>query len=150
MTDTNLTNNADCACFNLRRAARRITQFYDAALKPAGMQATQFSLLAMLQGIGRDGLRLGELADHLGMDRTTLTRNLKITDREGWTETRPGEDKRARLLFLTAAGEAALDRAQPFWREAQQNAATRLGDAGFGALLDLTRRLEPGQEAPQT
>ena len=143
MTHTDLTNNADCACFNLRRAARRITQFYDASLQPAGMQATQFSLLAMLQGLGQDGLLLGELADHLGMDRTTLTRNLKITDREGWTETRPGADRRARLILLTTAGASALANAQPYWLEAQKSAAALLGNTGLDALLDLTRRLEP-------
>ena len=67
---------ADCSCFNLRRAARRVTQVYDHALAPSGLKATQFTLLVVLEGADAgEGIAMTRLAEKLGMDRTTLTRN---------------------------------------------------------------------------
>ena len=70
----NLSDSSNCLCFNLRKAARALTQTYDAALKPAGVTAPQFALLSTLAGYGP--VSLSDLAAALGMDRTTLTRNL--------------------------------------------------------------------------
>src|SRR5215468_6052077 len=70
-----------CACFNLRKTTRAITQFYNAILQPSGLLATQFTLLAIL---ARDHpTPISALADALGMDRTTLSRNLKPLQRDG-------------------------------------------------------------------
>ncbi|MEE8273100.1 MAG: MarR family transcriptional regulator, partial [Alphaproteobacteria bacterium] len=66
---------AICTCFNLRKAARAVTQLYDAALGPSGLRATQFSLIAAL-GV-RGAPTISQLAKAMVMDRTTLTRNLK-------------------------------------------------------------------------
>ena len=65
----------NCTCFNLRKAARAVTQAYDEALKLQGLRATQISILAMLSELGP--VTMTNLADQLVMDRTTLTRNLK-------------------------------------------------------------------------
>ena len=79
-TDQNIPDDPDigvCACANLRRATRLVTQSYDAALRPVGLRVTQFTILAVLAKRGQ--MRQSKLADILGMDGTTLTRNLRRT-----------------------------------------------------------------------
>ena len=66
----------NCTCFNLRKATRAVTQLFDEALKPAGLYATQFTLLAAISF--RKDATITELSKALIMDRTTLTRNLKL------------------------------------------------------------------------
>jgi DNA-binding MarR family transcriptional regulator len=126
-----------CACLNLRKAARAITQAYDAALEPSGMRATQFSVL---QVIGfAEGAPMTRVAQLLGMDRTTLTRNLAPLERQGWVRSEPGPDRRERTLALTRHGRAALERAKPLWREAQERIVGRIG---AGQWQDLRSSLE--------
>ena len=73
--NADLPDMKECVFTNLRRASRMVSQSYDAALKPVGLKATQFSMLAVL---GRRGqMRQSDFADVLGMDGTTLTRNLR-------------------------------------------------------------------------
>ena len=64
-----------CACGNVRLASRAITQFYDRCLRPSGLRSTQFSLL--LNIFLHDNISVGELADLLVMDQTTVSRNLE-------------------------------------------------------------------------
>ncbi len=134
-------NFGDCSCFNLRRAARRVTQVYDHALVPAGLKATQFSLLAVLKGHKTDeGIAMTRLAEKLGMDRTTLTRNLAVVERDGLVKIRTGDDPRSRLVVLTQAGRTAFEKAAPLWFKAQAELARNIG-ADQKEFLELTRRL---------
>jgi DNA-binding MarR family transcriptional regulator len=121
-----------CTCLNLRKAARAITQAYDAAIEPSGMRATQFSLL---QAIGfSDGAPMTRVARILGMDRTTLTRNLAPLERQGWVRSEPGPDRRERTLALTRNGRTALERAKPLWQAAQDRIVGKIGAAQWQAL----------------
>src|SRR3989442_15951619 len=61
-----------CVCFGLRRATRAVTQFYDSALKPHRLRATQLPILAAASR--QESAPLAPLAQELGMDRTTLLR----------------------------------------------------------------------------
>jgi len=101
-----------CACANLRRAARAVTQLFDEALAPSGLRTTQFTLLVTSRLMGES--TINELAERMAMDRTTLSRNLKPLVRSGLLEMQPGEDGRTRLVRLTPAGEKALEEAYPF------------------------------------
>ena len=131
----------DCSCFNLRRAARRVTQVYDHALAPSGLKATQFSLLAVLRGVkAGEGIAMTRLAKKLGTDRTTLTRNLGVVERKGLVTIRTGEDPRSRLVSLTGAGRAALNQAAPLWAMAQGELGRHIGKDNI-KFLELTRRL---------
>ena len=131
----------DCSCFNLRRAARRVTQVYDSALAPSGLKATQFSLLAVLGDLeAEEGIAMTRLAEILGTDRTTLTRNLVVVERDGLVTVRVGDDSRSRLVALSKAGRAALDRATPLWAEAQAEMAKHIG-TDQKDFLELNRRL---------
>lgn len=125
-----------CACFNTRRAARAVTRFYDSVLAPAGVTATQFTLLGALSVTG--AAAISRLADALALDRTTLTRNLALLERDGLIVSAPGADRRARIVSLTGAGEDAVARALPYWREAQRRIVGHFGDErwrGLGADL---------------
>src|SRR5262245_34262345 len=106
-------------CLGLNRAARAISRRYDAAFKPIGITSGQFAILAALK---RDKpMPLSEMADLLGMDRTTLTRNLRPLEGLELVAIRPGaQDRRIRNLTLTAKGRKLLKEAVPLWRKAQR------------------------------
>ncbi len=122
-----------CACFNLRKAARAITQLYDAALEPSRLRATQFSLLAVLRAMGEP--TISRLAKAMVMDRTTLTRNLRPLEKLGLLEVIAGKDRRTRHVGLTVLGRDRLATAFPLWREAQARVAKGLGAARRERLL---------------
>ena len=128
------TDVVDCTCANLRKAARVVTQAYDAALQPVGLKATQFTLLATLTNLG-DG-PLTRLADALVMDRTTLTRNLKPLVREGYIRIDQDADQRVRKVSLTPAGRDVFHKARPRWAQAQSKIQGALGQARWSGLLD--------------
>ncbi len=124
---------AGCTCFNLRKAARAVTQLYDATLEPSAIRATQFSLLATLRFAGK--LPISRLAEAIVMDRTTLTRNLRPLEKHGLVAVAPGRDRRTREVRLTARGRKRLARAVPLWRKAQAHMSRALGAARRGRLL---------------
>lgn len=109
-----------------------MTQHYDAILAPTGLKATQFSVLAVLSVAGR--LPLSRAAEHLTMDRTTLTRNLRPLERRGWVRVERGEDRRERMISLSRAGRAVLDRALPLWDQAQASVVRHMGRGRWDAL----------------
>lgn len=129
----------NCLCFNLRRAARVVSQAYDSALKPAGLTAPQFSLLAMASG--GDPLTMHGLADALGMDRTTLTRNLKPLIREGLVDVVTGGDQRQRLVSLSRTGVKRLALARKHWRTMQDDMVQSFGETESAALLQALGRI---------
>lgn len=122
-----------CACFNLRKASRVITQHFDEILKPSGLLVTQFTILVAVATV-KSGT-INELAELLVMDRTTLTRNLKPLEREGWLKSEPGQDQRTRVISLTANGEAILMKAFPLWKQAQCTVEEILGQQRWSDLL---------------
>lgn len=122
-----------CTCFNLRKAARAVTQMYDEFLRPSGLRATQFSLLMLLRGMGP--IRITELAEKAVMDRTTLKRNVELLEREGLVRIQPGSDARVREVSLTAAAEKRLAEALPLWQRAQAHVTRELGQGRADRLL---------------
>jgi DNA-binding MarR family transcriptional regulator len=122
-----------CACFNLRKASRVITQHFDEILKPSGLHVTQFTLLAAVAIV--KSATINELAEILVMDRTTLTRNLKPLERENWLKSEPGQDQRTRVISLTANGEAVLAKALPLWKQAQSSVEKMLGQQRMSEML---------------
>ncbi|HWB43607.1 MAG TPA: MarR family winged helix-turn-helix transcriptional regulator [Gemmatimonadales bacterium] len=127
-----------CTCFNLRKATRAVTQLYDQALRPTGLRVTQFSLLAVLRLAGR--VPMTRLADEVVMDRTTLSRNLDVLERDGLVWVEPGLDARVREVELTRAGVAKLEEAFPRWQEAQRTIRRSLGQRRMERMLeDLAR-----------
>ncbi len=129
---------ANCTLANLRRSARVVTQFYDAALRSSGLKSTQFSLLSMVQRAGPAAM--SRLAEEIVMDRTTLTRNLKPLERRGLVRVEPGEDQRQRIVALTPEGRKALAEAHLLWLEAQEHMVDGLGHDAWAGLLETLGR----------
>lgn len=128
-----------CLCASLRRASRSLTQLYDDALRPVGLRANQFTILQVLSRTGE--VSQGELGRILAMDSTTLTRTLRIMDREGWIAERRGEDRRERLLRLAQGGRSQFNRALPAWKKAQALVEYHLGDKRSHDFLKLTNEV---------
>jgi DNA-binding MarR family transcriptional regulator len=115
-----------CACANLRRADRAVSQFYDAALRPSGLRITQFTLLQALKlAPGISQKQLGEL---LQIDSTTLTRTLAPLGKKGWLRSAAGTDRRELRLSLTPPGKRKYERALPRWQRAQEGLRKALGE----------------------
>ena len=143
------TVGSSCFCFHLRRAARLVTQSYNEALRPLDLQATQFTLLMAIRGLGPVSMQ--HLAERVGMDRTTLTRNLRILSERAWVEVEPGDDRRVREVSLSDAGHDVLLRAYPLWHEAQATLGERLGGAEASRLLaELVRTTDAVLDILQT
>lgn len=128
--------NPRCSCFNLRKATRAVTQFFDHQLEPAGIRATQFTLLVSMASVS--ARTLTEMANTLVMDRTTLTRNLKPLEKLGFIQTIEPRDKRSKAYALTEKGKETLEKGIPLWNQAQTRIQEALGDERFARiLLDL-------------
>jgi len=129
---------AGCFCLASRQAARKITRLYDSHMQPSGVRATQFTILSQLMLRGE--MPVGRLAGYLGMERTTLTRNLALLETQKWIATKPGEDPRARVIAITAQGRGVVRRGFPYWAKAQAEAGKLLGADGQAALKVLGSR----------
>ena len=126
----------DCLCLASRKAARAITQVYERHLRGHGLRATQFTILTTLMVMGE--APVGTLAKFLGMDRTTLTRNLALLEDKGWIRTRTDDtDTRIHLLTATRAGEKLVRDALPSWRKAQAKVTQMIGPASVAGLNRL-------------
>jgi len=112
-----------CACSAARRKSRELTRFYEQAMRGSGLRSSQFTLLATLIQTGP--MAATRLADFLGLDRTTLTRNLGPLHRDGLVIIENGADRRVHKVAITANGVEAAERAFPAWRKAQDAALAR-------------------------
>ena len=110
-----------------------MTQLFDEALKPCGLYATQFTLLAAISA--RSDVTITELSKALVMDRTTLTRNLNPLQKNGWVEVTPGEDKRTKVLSLNRSGKKVLNQAMTHWKRIQNQVVKTLGKKEWEDLL---------------
>ena len=99
---------------------------YEDLLRPHGLRATQFSILASLALKG--STPVGELADFLGLERTTLTRSAALLERNGWVRSLRGGDGREHPLEVTAEGRSKLEAALPAWKAAQDAANEQFGN----------------------
>ena len=125
----------ECTASRLRRASRAMSRFYDEILEPSGVRGTQFSLLVALSLYGGQAPVL-RLAEELGLDRTTMTRNLGPLERDGLVESVAGDDRRVRLITLTGEGRRRLAAALPLWEKAQRRIVETLGERRWRELLD--------------
>ncbi len=131
-----MTGTADeIACIGaaLRRTANLVTRVYNAHLAPAGLEVTQYSILRKIQA-GRAG-SASELAEIVGVERSTLVRNLARLEKLGLIEVRTGAGRR-QVHALTEAGEARLAAAAPLWHEAQTALVERMSMARTTAMLE--------------
>jgi len=124
-----------CACTNLRRTSRAITNYYDSLfLAICGLRSTQLTTLVVLHLAGPQVINA--LAEKLALDRTTLTRNLKVLEEGRHITLSPGSDQRTRVVTITKHGSDILLKALPVWEEAQTHITQGIGEERFSTLLN--------------
>lgn len=106
-----------CACATARQAARAMTQLYDAWLRDTGLEAPQFALLMALDKGGPQPQ--SSMSQRFAIDKTTLSRNLRLLEARGWIEPAQGNDRRERRFGITSAGRERIRAAYPAWNRAQ-------------------------------
>jgi DNA-binding MarR family transcriptional regulator len=137
----------DCACFNLRKASRAVTQVFDKSMQPSRLRATQFSVLAVLASVGPSTIT--HLSQFLVMDRTTLARNLRPLERKRLISITKGKDRRTKTVILTKRGGKALGGSLAQWQKAQDMVVEKLGEERWKSLLE-TLSLLPSLFAPES
>lgn len=122
-----------CTASELRKAARAVSNLFDAEMRRTGIRTSQFSLLVALELAGEP--TVSRLAEVLALDRTTMTRNLGPLERQGLVASAAGDDRRNRVLRLTEKGRKALARALPVWERVQASVVRGLGEVRWKGLL---------------
>jgi len=131
--DLHLSVRNNCVCFNLRRVTRIVTQFFDLEMRRHGIRSTQGSVLAALHTAGPSNM--AELSEILGMERTTLLRNLRPLQRDGLVAVEGGGHGRFVELSITTKGLKQLEKLSPACESAQRRAVKVLGEKRWSALL---------------
>lgn len=127
-----------CACGNLRRASRVVTQVYDRFLQSSSLKVTQFILLMAVRMLGP--ITITRLAEKMFMDRTTCTRNLKGLQEKNFLHFEQPEDKRMKKIVLTHEGNEILEKTIPMWEKAQNFIANEVGkDRMTNLIKDLSK-----------
>ena len=129
----------NCLTFNLQRASRTLVRELETAAKDSGVTAPQFTTLSLIAGFGE--MTVSQIAERMGTDRTTLTRNLAVMARKGWIVEAEAEDRRLSVWRLAPEGRAALDAALPVWRKFQADLVDRIGPDAATDLLTTLKRL---------
>jgi DNA-binding MarR family transcriptional regulator len=125
-----------CINLNMRKANRVLNQIYDSQLAKCGLKGGQYSILRVLSKLKESSNR--DLQDVLVIDQTTLTRGLKPLIRDGYIQSRPGEDQRVKLLCLSPQGTQLYKEATKHWRVAQDQVAARLGEVTIEQLFAIS------------
>jgi DNA-binding MarR family transcriptional regulator len=135
-----------CACANLRRAARLVTQLYSHEIGP-DVEPAQFSLLSALHR--NPGASQAPLGRALGLDKTTMSRNLRLLEANGWLKLALTEDRRERCYRLTPAGEKTLAASKPGWVRAQVKLRAALQTGEWETLSTVFGRVAEAALAAQ-
>ena len=122
-----------CTCGELRKAARAVTLLYDNAYKSSGLLSTQLVVLDAI--CNNDSIRISDLAKQQGLDRTTLTRNLSVLERQGFIKISSGRDHRTRIVTVTQKGRSAVAKALPLWNEVQGKVKQQMGENSWRELM---------------
>lgn len=127
-----------CLCLHTQRAARRLARIFDDALRPVDLKSGQFSLLMSLNRPAPPSI--GEVATVLGMDRTTLTANIKPLEKRGLVRMAADKkDRRARRLSLTPTGQRLLEKAAPIWEATHSKIESYFDDGADNLRSDLAK-----------
>ena len=120
-----------CACVEIRRTSRLITQLYEEELRDH-LAVPQLGLLSVIEN--RPGCNQATLARDLDFDKTTLSRNLKLMERKGWIAHVASGDQRERGYHLTKDGAKLLKAARPGWKRAQDRLRSAMSDGQWESM----------------
>jgi DNA-binding MarR family transcriptional regulator len=122
-----------CTCGELRRAARAVTLLYDKAFESSGLLSTQLGVLHTIYNSA--SITISQLAGELSMDRTTLTRNLSVLERQELINISSGKDHRTRIITITSKGTNSIASAIPLWNEIQRKVKQQMGEKAWHELI---------------
>ena len=130
-----------CACANLRKAARSVTQSYEKKMEPTGLKVTQYY---MLVNIARhDKISISNLGDVMLLDQSTVTRNVNILKNSGYVDiARDLHDSRIKSVSITDVGLAKLEKATPIWLQIQGKIENDIGQEKYQDLLETLKKLQ--------
>lgn len=134
----------NCFSHNIRKVTRALTRYYDAELRPADLKITQFTMLVVINGMGEQSL--ARIADELGVEPSTLQRNLGILKRHGWVQVTGRRGPAGQSVTLTDEGRVKLEAALPYWQAAQARISGQLGQPAsefLSGLNTLEKALQP-------
>jgi DNA-binding MarR family transcriptional regulator len=114
-----------------------MTEIYDRALAPSGLKITMFRVLRRLSDAGSPTIT--ELAELVELDRSSLSRNLKILERDGLVYFKGSDDERSKVVQLTPAGKAALKKALPLWLKVQARMKLEIGEEQDSILAIMSK-----------
>lgn len=136
----------DCYCTQFRRAANSLTSIYDRELRPVGLKITQFSMLRALERLG--SATFTELAKEAALDKTTISRSLKLLIEAGWVSISNEQDARFKVASLSLEGTLKLRQAEEYWRIAQRQVEQEFQSFLVGPVdVGLLKALETIQHA---
>jgi len=124
---------AECVALRVRAVNRLLTSLYDDALRPLGVRVGQLNILVAVACMKQ--ARPVELCRLLAMDKSTLSRDVKVMQRHGWLDQGAGEDARTRPLRISRRGFDLLEKCLPAWRAAQTKAKDLIGEEGTASLF---------------
>ena len=133
---------SSCYCTNLRRSANVVTDFYGSVLKNAGLTVAQYYLLINLSRL--EAANITQWAERVGLDRSTMVRNVKLLESKGWISPAAGKGK---VFSLSPEGRQVLDQAIPLWQDAQAQMETLLGKEDAAAFFRIHEKLQHMMEA---
>lgn len=130
----------ECNYVNIRRASSAVSRYYEKTLKVADITITELSIMRSLNRHGNCSMT--ELSEAMGLERTTLVRNLKRPMGKAWIVDDSEEKTRNRQLALTEEGFLAMGRGNKLWEEAQAYVTKTLGADKMSALDEILTLLE--------
>lgn len=133
-----------CYCTNLRRSANIISDFYDASLKSAGLTIAQYYLLINLSRLG--SANITHWAEHVGLDRSTMVRNIKLLQTRDLVKITEGHGK---VFTLSSEGKRVLELAIPLWQRAQERIEDILGKDDIEAVFRISEKFQELSRRPE-
>ena len=115
----------DCLCYQFRKTSRIVINFYDDALKSADLKSNQFLILVAVAFMKSTNFKT--LAEFLGIDQSTLARNLVTVEKQSFVTVKPGKNRREKIITLSRKGKQKLASAFPLWQKAQKSLLEKVG-----------------------
>ena len=133
----------ECAFSQLGSSGASSAPLYDRALEPVGLRASQLALMWAI--VATEPVDMTTLGEVTYTDQTTLSRTVQNLRRMRLASVRPGDDRRVKLVSLTAAGKARFAAAMPYWENAQRDAARLMSLDGVNELGKQVRRADAAE-----
>ena len=136
-----------CLGHSVRRTANLLTRHFNRYLAPLGLEITQAQLMAVIAS--GDALSSSDIARYLGIDRSTLARNLKPLEAAGLIE-RHKIGARKVAPSLTKQGIKLTAEVHAAWEQAQRDLTHELGAETAEAIRGHLSRLRKTVRALET